>query len=240
MKRKLVIAAAAILVFSCRSGKSPEAKFFDEVGALSKEEIMTRGDAQATDKKWEAARRYYSFLGDAFPNDPLGRQAAIRVADTFFSQGSVDGFTEAQLRYRDFSNRFPNDPNRPYALLMLGKCSLEQSRGPLRDLAPVREAAESLRQVVEQFANSPQAPEARELLKQCNETLAGHELEVARFNASVGAIEGARMRLEYLVSSFPDTNAAAQGRVLLQKLEDQVEPDRGTTAPTGDSKKPVG
>jgi len=236
VKRNIVVVAAAIIVFSC-SSKSPETKFFDEVGSLSKEEIMDRGDAQAADRKWEAARRYYSFLSDAFPNDPLGRQAALKVADTFFSQGATDGFTEAQLRYRDFSNRFPNDPNRAYALLMLGKCSLEQSRGALRDLAPVREAAENLRQVVEQFANSPHAPEARDLLKQCNETLAEHEFEVARFNASVGAIQGARMRLEYLLSSFPDSAAATQGKELLRQLDEQ--PQATTPPPPDTPKKPV-
>lgn len=207
-----------ILASGCKSARD-DTRFFDEVGALAKEEILEKGNALATAKKWEAARRYYTFLADAFPNDPVGRQAALKVAETFFAEKTVEGLTEAQLRFRDFANRYPNDPNRPYALLMLGKCSLSQSRGPLRDLAPVREAVTSLKQVVEQFASSPFAAEARELLRQSQETLAEHEYVVARYYFNIRAYDGARMRIEYLLANFPDSAAAAKGETLLGEIE---------------------
>jgi outer membrane protein assembly factor BamD len=215
MRRAWVLVAAAVLFGAC-SGRNTEQAFFDEVASLSKEEVYARAEAYAERKKWEDARKYFSFLADSFPNDPLGRRASLRVADSFFVHGDVESLTEAQLRYRDFANRFPSDPNRAYALLMLGKCHYQQSRGPLRDLTSAREARAAFEQAIELFPDSPHTAEARELLAECLETLARHELEVARYYLRNGRPEGARLRLEYLMANFPNTEAAREGVPMLE------------------------
>jgi outer membrane protein assembly factor BamD len=221
-RRLLTLALIVASVACSTSKKKSDQKFLDEVAALSKQQIMERGNALFKDKKWEDARRFYSFLADSFPNDPLGRQAALRVADTFYQRKTTEGLTEAQLRYKDFSNRFPNDPNRPYALLMLGRCNYQQSHGPLRDLTPIRDAAESFRQVVELYPDSAQAGEARDLLNKCTEDLASHEYLVARYYFNVHAYLGARMRLDYLLATYPKTTAAHDGAELLKKVEEKL------------------
>jgi len=209
-----------VLLAGC-SARNTDQRFFDEVTALSKEEIMDRGDTLLEDKKYTEARRYYGFLADSFPNDPLGRKAALRVADAYYRGRDLESLTEARLRYRDFVNRFPNDPNRAYALLMLGKCSYQQAKGPLRDLTPVKEARDSFQQVVQLFPDSPHAAEAKELLDACLDDLSRHELLVAKYYINVGAVRGARMRLEYLVENYPNTEAATEGAAMLRELADE-------------------
>lgn len=230
-KRVLLATAYVILITSC-AAKNRDQAFFDQMSQMSKDEVLARGEALFEDKKWEEARRYFSFLADSFPNDPVGRRASLRVADTFFQRKDIESLTEAQLRYRDFSNRFPNDPGRPYALSMLGKCSLQQSKGPLRDLTPIREAAESFRQVVELYPDSPHAPEARELLARCLTDLADHEYQVARYYFNIRAWSGARMRLQYLLSTYPDTEAAQRGQELLQQIEDKLSGNATSETPS--------
>ena len=229
--RKLLIVLAAVLATAGCATKNTEQRFMDEVGSLSKEEIGSRGQELYAKKRWEEARKYFSFLSDSFPNDPLGRQAALRVADTFYSMRDTDSLAEAQLRYRDFSNRFPSDPGRPYALLMLGKCSYSQRRGPLRDLAPVREAADSLRQVVQLFPDSTYTQEAKELLQKCLEDLGQHEYQVAKYYASIGAWRGAKQRLDHLRANYPDTDAARQAGPLIEQVELKFNPP-ASPAPT--------
>jgi outer membrane protein assembly factor BamD len=212
-----VVLLATALVGAC-SGRNSEQQFFDEVANLSKEEVFARAETFAEKEKWEDARKYFSFLADSFPNDPLGRKASLRVADSFFVRGDIESLTEAQLRYRDFSNRFPSDPNRAYALLMLGKCHSEQGRGPGRDLTPVREARAAFEQLIELFPDSPHAAEAREQLAKCLEDLARHELEVARYYVRNGRPEGARLRLEFLMANYPNTEAAREGVPMLEMV----------------------
>lgn len=241
MKRALALLSIAAVIAACSTKKNPEKQFFTEVGSLSKEEILARGDALAAKKKWEEARKYYSFLADSFPNDPLGRQASLKVADTFFQRKDVEGLTEAQLRYKDFSNRFPNDPNRAYALLMLGKTSYMQSHGPLRDLTPLREAADSFKLVLELFPDSPQAAEAKKLCDQTTEELAEHELDVGRYYFRIHAYDGARNRIERLLATYPSSAAAKEGAELLKEIEAKTageQPPKPPAKAAGDSTTP--
>ncbi len=223
MTRKSLAAAALVLLAAC-SSKNTDQSFLNDVGSQSKEQIMARADELAAQKKWDEARKYYAFLADSFPNDPIGRRAALKVADTFYSLRDTESLTEAQLRYKDFANRFPNDPNRAYALLMLGKVSYAKRKGPLNDLTPVREAADHLKQEVQLFPNSPYTKEAKELLSKCLEELAEHEYLIASYYATVGAWAGARQRLEYLFSNYPDTEVAKKAEPLMQKVRERFSP----------------
>lgn len=208
----------ALALTACSAAKDDQL-FLEKMGELSKEEILAKGDALAAEHDRVEARRYYSFLADSFPNDPVGRKAALKVADSYFETKDIESLTEAQLRYKDFANRFPNDPNRAYALLQLAKTYSNQRRGPLRDLTPAREAVTALQQLLELFADSQYAAEGRELLASCLEDLALHELEIARFYAKANAWQGVRQRLEYMLATYPDAAAAAEGRELLKKAE---------------------
>jgi len=240
--RSLVAVLGLVALVSCATNKSSDKAFFDQVSSLSKEEILARGEALLAKKHYEEARKFFSFLADSFPNDPLGRQAALKVADSFFAERDLESLTEAQLRYKDFSNRFPNDPARAYALLQLGKCSFNQRRGAMRDLTQVREAADSFRRVVQLFPDSERAKEAAELLAQCEEDLAKHEILVARYYASIGAWEGASQRMEFAVANYPKSKAVADAADLVAKTHEYrthtaVAPS-ATPAPTPEPKNP--
>jgi outer membrane protein assembly factor BamD len=221
MKARSVLATVGIIALVGCAAKNPEKAFFSEVSALSKADILARGEGLLSKKKYEEARRYFSFLADSFPNDPLGRQAALKVADSFFAQKDLESLTEAQLRYRDFTNRFPSDPARGYAQLQQGKCSFKQKRGPMRDLAQVREAVGSFQQVLALFPGSEYAKEASELLAQCQEDLASHEIQVARYYASSGAWVGAGQRLDYALANYPNTQALKSAAGLIQRVRSQ-------------------
>ncbi len=228
--RRLPAAAALLLLAACAS-KNPEQGFLNEVGSQTKEQILVKGDELAAKKKWDEARRYYSFLADSFPNDPVGRKAALKVADTFYNARDTESLTEAQLRYKDFANRFPNDPNRAYALLMLGKVSYAQRKGPLRELTPLREAADNLKLVVQLFPNSPYAAEAKELLSKCLEDLAKHEFLIATYYVNIGAWLGAKQRLDYLFANYPDTETAKVAEPLMKRVQERFTPPP-TPSPT--------
>lgn len=229
MRRLVLLLLLAVAIMGCKSAK-PEQEFFNQVSTMTKEELLAKGDSLAERRKWEEARKYYSFLSDSFPNDPLGRRAALKVADTFFAQKDLESLTEAQLRFRDFSNRFPSDPARAYALLMLGKCSFQQHRGPQKDLGPVREAAAAFRQVIELFPNSPEAKEAGELYARCQDDLAQHELIIARYYVLTLSWEGAWQRLNYLFLNYPDTKAARDAQPLLEQVK-AVRTQAGLASP---------
>ena len=49
---------------------------------MTKEQVFQLGEDQFAKKKYAKARQYYSHVYETYPNDPLGRRALLRVADT--------------------------------------------------------------------------------------------------------------------------------------------------------------
>jgi len=234
--KRLVLVVLALSGLACSSTNKDQV-FLDELAQMSKEEILAKGDAFAEEGDRIEARRYYAFLADSFPNDPVGRRAALKIADSYFQAKDIESITEAQLRYKDFASRFPNDPSRAYALLQLAKTYARQRRGPLRDLTPAREAVAALDQVLEMFPDSEHAAEAKELRVACREDLALHELEVARYYLNTKGWRGAYLRLTYLLEHYPESQAAATARELLaqvnERLGDPVQAAGGATPGEG-------
>jgi outer membrane protein assembly factor BamD len=108
------------------------------------------------------------------------------------------------LRYRDFANRYPNDPDRDYALLMLGQTYAANRKRPDRDLSTLQESMAAYNQLITLYPDSPHVPEARECIAELREILAEHEFQVATFYSRNRHWRGVMWRLQYLKEKYPD------------------------------------
>ena len=199
-----VLLPSLLLSLSCSSKASKEDKLLEELSNLDKATIFERAEALYEDEKYSSARQLFSFVYDSFPNDPLGHKAALRVADTYAVRNDVTNLTEARLRYRDFANRYPHDPDRDYALLMVGHTFSARKLRPDRDLSPIHEALGAYQQLVNLYPNSRYASEAEERMGGLEELLAEHEWLVASFYFKNKRWIGAKWRLEYILENYPD------------------------------------
>ena len=209
-------------VIACKSTKK-EDKLLQELADLDKETIFSRAEDLFQNKKYNDARRLFSFIYDTFPNDPLGHKAALRVADTYAVKSDSINQTEARLRYKDFANRYPNDPDRDYALLMLGQTHAKRDPRANRDLTPIHEALDAYQQLVTLYPNSPHVEEAQERMAVLRETLAEHEWLVATFYSRNRRWRGALWRLEYLVETYPEYSKMDQVQALLVEVQKRLE-----------------
>ena len=154
--------------------------------------------------KYETGRQYLRFVAENYANDPIGKQAALRLADSYFDEHTSVGYLEAQARYKDFRNRYPSHPKSDYALFRLAQCSDKQAEKPDRDQSNTRLASSSYREVLQLFPDSPYAAEARARLKVVNDLLAEHEWRVAHFYVKKKAFRAAKDRLDTLMGAFPE------------------------------------
>ena len=104
-------ALAILLVSACSGTKKPDA-ITQELLSKPKEQLFEKGKGLIEKKKYEQGRKYLTFVFETYPNDPLGRDALLMVADSFFKQGGTTGYTEARFRYRDYLNRYPGASRR--------------------------------------------------------------------------------------------------------------------------------
>lgn len=198
----LVLGLAVLGGGACSS--SDPSRVTRELLTMSKEDAYAQGDALVTKRKFEVGRQYLRFVAENYANDPLGKQAALRLADSFLEEKSPTGYVEAQARFKDFRSRYPSHPRSDYALFRLAQVSDRQAEKPDRDQANTRLAAQSYSDLVVSYPSSPYAFEARARYKAMLDLLAEHEFLVARFYYRRGAWQAARSRFEGLFAAFPE------------------------------------
>jgi outer membrane protein assembly factor BamD len=171
---------------------------------LTKEQLYEKGEQLFAKHRWQRARTYYSYVYENYPNDPLGRRALLRVADTFYSQSDPVNLVEAQYKYRDFINRYPGSDRGDYAMLQIAMVSFKQMEKPDRDQAKTREALEKFNDMLRAYPHSALKPEAETRLQDVLDRLARHEHVVARYYIKRHSYDAAVRRLNGLVEQYPN------------------------------------
>lgn len=202
-RRTLAVLALALVATGCAS-VDPQTKLTRELLGLPKEDAYAKGDALLAKKKWDLGRQYLRFVAENYANDPIGKQAALRLADSYFDEKTPLGFVEAQARYKDFRNRYPSHPRADYALFRLALVSDRQAERPDRDQSNTRLATSSYRELIQGYPDSPYVPEARARYRAMRDLLADHEYAVANYYFRRKAFGSAKGRLDTLLAAFPE------------------------------------
>ena len=222
-------ALALFLLAACSGTKKPDA-VTQELLAKSKEELFAKGKALVDKKKYDAGRKYLTFVFETYPNDPLGRDALLLVADSFFKQGGTTGYTEARFRYRDYLNRYPGATRRDYARYQFALTYDKEIERPDRDQTSTREAIEQYRALIREYPTSGFAGAARERVRVLSDLLAEHEFSVGYFYMRKGAPSAALARFADLEQRYPEYGARDKvffySARVLEKLGRREEADR--------------
>jgi len=208
-RRTLALAAIVVITITgCRHSGAPRrvvrAAVDPEFVKLTKEQLYEKGEALFTRHRWQKARSYFSYVYENYPNDPLGRRALLRVADTYYSQADPVNLVEAQYKYRDFINRYPTSDKGDYAMLQIAMVSYKQMEKPDRDQQKTREALEKFNDVIRAYPRSPLRPEAEAKLHEVQDRLARHEHLIAKYYIKRHSYFAALQRLNGLVDQYPN------------------------------------
>ena len=195
---------AVLLVLSGCVASNDAAKLTRELLTMPKEEAYARGEGLVKKKKYETGRQYLRFVAENYANDPIGRQAALRLADSFFDEKTQLGYLEAGVRFKDFRNRYPSHPKSDYALFRLSQCSDRQAERPDREQTNTRLAATSYRELIINYPDSPYATEARARLGVMRGLLAEHEYLVGHFYLKRRAWRAAKGRMDMILAAYPE------------------------------------
>ncbi len=200
-----LIALAALLGGAAGCATTDNAaKMTRELLSMPKEEAYAKGESLVQKKKYELGRQYLRFVAENYANDAIGRQAALRLADSFFDEKTPLGYLEAGVRYKDFRNRYPSHPRSDYALFRLAQCSDKQAERPDREQTSTRLAAVSYRELILAYPDSPYATESRLRLNAMRNLLAEHEYAVGHFYVNRRAWRAAKGRMDTILSAYPD------------------------------------
>src|ERR1700730_13596191 len=189
MKRwvlRTALGLAVVVAAGCSATKKPD-KITSDLLTEPKETLFEKGKALIAKGKYEDGRKYLNHVFETYPNETVGREALLLVADSYLSQKGVKNYTEARYRYRDYLNRYPGAPQRDYSRYQFALCYDKEHEKADRDQTSTREALQQYRVLLQEFPDSTYVTVALERIRRLTDALADHEFGVGYFNIRKGA-----------------------------------------------------
>jgi outer membrane protein assembly factor BamD len=226
MRSSLLLALFAVILAGCGifSGKED-----DETIGWSAQRLYGEAKDAMASKEWPKAIKYFEKLEARFPYGRFAQQAQLEVAYCHFKEGERASAIAAADR---FIKLYPNHPNADYAQYLKGLINFNELQGFLafltspdmtdRDPKAAREAFEAFKEVVTRYPESKYAPDAGARMRYLVNSLASHEVHVARYYMKRSAYVAAANRAQYAIQHYPQAPAVEEAVFVLVRAYDAL------------------
>ncbi len=202
MKQAKNIVLAA-LIFLCLGAcahqpETPTARYFAEKGM----QAFRDGDYRGAIEAFEKVRDWYPFSKYVVLAD-------LKIADARFELAEYEA---AAHDYDAFERLHPRNEAIPFVVYRIGLCHFNQLDTIDRDQTPARQALEIFQRLQTRFPESEYAEKAREIVRQCRQSLAGHELYVGKFYYRTEHYKAAWHRFQTVLSDYEKVGDCQEAR----------------------------
>jgi outer membrane protein assembly factor BamD len=228
MRPSLLASIAALLLLLGGCGLFPTDEKDETVGWSAQRLYGEAKDAMA-DKDWTQAIKYFEKLEARYPYGRFAQQAQLEVAYAHWKDGERALAVAAADR---FIKLYPNHPHVDYAYFLKGLINFNELSGMLtwltspdmtdRDPKSTREAFEAFREVVTRFPQSRYADDAAARMRFLVNSLASHEVHVARYYMKRTAYLAAANRAQYAVQNYPQAPAIEEALFIMVRAYDEL------------------
>src|ERR1051326_6939261 len=188
MRRRAVGAlAVALLAVGCAGKKQ----------IIPPEKLWSEAETAFQEEAYEVAVERYKKLLDQHPFDPRAEEAELKIARSHYL---AQRYAEAIAAFGDFERMHPTSPELPSVEYHLGMSYLAQATTSDRDQQGHANALTYFRNLIDRFPNSPWAEKARLRMRECQEALAMHEVNIARYYLKMRNLKAAEARLRGLLT----------------------------------------
>ncbi|HUW50595.1 MAG TPA: outer membrane protein assembly factor BamD [Sulfuricella sp.] len=224
----------ALLLTAC--GLLPEVQ--DETKGWSAQKLYTEAKSEEADGNYEKAIQYFEKLEAHYPYGRYAQQSQIEVAYAYYK---TDEQASAIAACDRFIKLHPNHPNVDYIYYLKGLVNFNDDLGLLgtlsekvaetsetlaplakqdmteRDPKAARDAFESFKELATRFPHSKYAPDAIARMKYLVNTLAMHEVHVARYYYRRNAYVAAVNRAQTVLLDYPQAPAMEEALTIMIK-----------------------
>ncbi|HKN84387.1 MAG TPA: outer membrane protein assembly factor BamD, partial [Pyrinomonadaceae bacterium] len=193
-------------------GGGGEDKYADLTGtvAAGRDRVLFEEATKEVRKgHYDTGRLLFANIINTYPDSPFLALAKLAIADSFFLEGTTSALIQAAQAYQDWLTFFPTDPLADDASLKVAEAEMRQMGLSDRDISHARKAEQRLKVLLQQYPQSPLRPTVEDRLREVQESLAMHNLQIARFYYDVkfstgkGGLKGAQSRLKEIVDKYP-------------------------------------
>jgi outer membrane protein assembly factor BamD len=216
--RLLVLAVLSAVLAGCSwFGEKP-----DVTKDWSAARLYSAAKERLENKDYEQAIDYYEKLEARYPFGPHSQQAQLDIAYAYYKNEDAASAVAAADR---FIKLHPRHPNVDYAYYVKGLANYVKTGGLVsrivskdyskRDTGAAQEAFRDFSELTRRFPNSKYSQDAAQRMLFLKNTLAMHEVHVARYYMSRGAFVAAANRARSVVENYQRTPAMPDALVVL-------------------------
>jgi len=201
----------------------------DETKGWPEQRLYAAGQEKMADKNFDKAIEYFQKLEARYPHGAYATQAQLEVAYAYYKKTEPVLCLSAVDR---FIKLHPNHPNLDYAYYLKGLTTFNE-RGIMekytkqeindRDPKTLRVSFNAFKELVERFPNSRYAKDATQRMIYLVNTLAMHEMHVARYYMQRKAYVAAMNRARYVLETYPNSVAVEDALVTMISAYDAMD-----------------
>lgn len=186
----------------------------------SAEELASEGMDHYNDRRYRQAIESFEGLKDWYPFSKHAVLSEIMIANSYFYLKEYD---EAILAYEEYETLHPRNENTPYAVYQIGQCYFVQIDSVDRDQTSAQEALGAFIRLKKNYPSSASAARAGQYINQCQKSLAGNELYVARYYYKTKDYRAALNRFRTLISDYPDVGIHQTAIQYIRLCEKEIQ-----------------
>ncbi|MGH8747075.1 MAG: outer membrane protein assembly factor BamD [Burkholderiales bacterium] len=212
------LAVAALLLLGGCAGSTER----DETANWSAQRLYGEAKDSMASKDWGQAIKYFEKLEARYPYGRFAQQAQIEIAYSYWKDGERASGIAAADR---FIRLYPNHPDVDYAYYLKGLINFNENTGLLsglsspdmseRDPKATREAFATFKELATRYPKSKYTPDAIARMRYLVNSLAAHEVHVARWYMRRGAYVAAANRAQYAVKEYPHAPATEEAMYIM-------------------------
>jgi outer membrane protein assembly factor BamD len=167
-------------------------------------EIYEQASVKARKGRYDEARLLYNVVISTYPDSEYLPLAKLAIADSFYLEGGTSNLEQAIGGYKDFAQYFPTHPRICDVKHKIAHSLMRQMGAYNRDASKARQAEFQLKAALQSCQMSAFKPQIESDLKDVQQALGLHELDIARFYINNRqAYKAGESRLRDIIVQYP-------------------------------------
>ena len=191
------------------------------------EELYAEAMNEMADHNYEKSAKLLESLLSRYPYGRYAQQAQMELAYAYYKHDEPEAALTAADR---FIKQYPTSPHLDYVYYLKGVINFNADLSIFSSVIPrdlsehdpqsVQDSFDAFKDLVTRFPNSMYAPDARVRMQFLANTMAGHEINVARYYMRRGAYVAAVNRAKTVLNDFAQTPQTLDAlQVLVQSYD---------------------
>lgn len=201
----------------------------DETATWSANRLYAEAKEAMADGVYDTAVKHFETLEARYPYGRYAQQAQLEIAYAYYKSNDIPSALAAADR---FIRIHPNHPNVDYVYYLKGIVNFNEDLGLLgyiagqdmseRDPKAAKESFEAFRELTVRFPDSKYTADAVQRMAYLVNSLASHEVHVARYYFRRGAYVAAVNRAQYALKTYPQAPALEEALYIMMRAYDAL------------------